>query len=301
VRAAIINEFGGPDVFEVEDVPIPEPGPSQVRVRVRAIGVNPMDGKIRAGAAFFPTLLPAILGREYAGLVDSMGDGVVDVRPGARVVGLADPPNGSYAEFTLSRTYLPIPRDVSFERAVTVPIAAGTALRVLAELELVRGETLLINGASGAVGGMAVQLAVARGVNVIGTAGPANLDAVRAMGAIPVEYGEGMLDRLHRVTRRVDAVFDTAGKGALPVLIQLRGGTDRVLTIADGEARSLGVPFSSGAGFGHNREYIAEALQRLADGSVTVKIAHTFALDQVSRAHQISDGGHPGGKIILLP
>jgi NADPH:quinone reductase-like Zn-dependent oxidoreductase len=145
-------------------------------------------------------------------LVDSVGAGVVDVRPGARGVGLADPPNGSYAEFALSRTYLPLHRDLSFERAVAVPIAAGTATRVLGELKLVRGETLIINGASGAVGAMAVQLAVARGVTVIGTAGPANLEAIRVMGAIPVEYGEGMLERIRGLRQPIGPPSIPRGK-----------------------------------------------------------------------------------------
>jgi NADPH:quinone reductase-like Zn-dependent oxidoreductase len=184
---------------------------------------------------------------------------------------------------------------------VTVPVAAGTAARALRELHLQPGETLLINGASGAVGGMAVQLALIRGVSVVGTAGPANLDTVRALGATAVAYGEGLPDRVRRLGLNVDAVLDTAGKGALPDLIALRGSTHRVVTIADEQAESLGVTFSAGAGFSHDTQDIATALQALADGTLRTRIGHVLPLAQAARAHEISDSGHPGGKIILTP
>src|SRR5258707_15668836 len=115
MKATVITGFGDASVLHVEEVATPEPGPGQIRVRVHAIGVNPMDGKIRSGGmnAVFPTPLPAILGLEYAGTVDGLGEGVTDVRPGDRVVGWADAPHGSYAELTVSSAYVRIPDGVS--------------------------------------------------------------------------------------------------------------------------------------------------------------------------------------------
>lgn len=301
MRAVILTDFGGPEVLHVEEVPVPTPGPGQVRVRTKASGVNPMDGKIRSGASFFPVSLPTILGREFAGTVDAVGSEVLDARIGDRVAGIADQDHGAYAEFTVSTTYVHLPNAVPFDEAAAVPIAAGTSSRVLRHLDLQAGETLLVHGASGSVGSMAVQMAVARGITVIGTGGQASQDAIAALGAIPIVYGDGLMERVQATALDVDAAFDVAGRGTLPELIQLSGGAERVITIADTAAEEHGVVFSTGAGFDHEADHIAEAVRGLADGTIQPRIAHSFALEQAELAHRISDDGHPGGKILLRP
>ncbi|WP_345750833.1 NADP-dependent oxidoreductase [Microbacterium rhizophilus] len=303
MKTVSIAEFGGPDVLHAAEAPTPRPGAGQVLVRVHAVGVNPMDSRIRSGAfnAVFPTPLPAVLGLEFAGTIRQLGDDVIGVEVGDRVVGWATGSTGSYAEYVVSDDYVSIPEGVSFSQAVAVPIATDTASRVLGELAVTAGETLLINGASGAVGAIATQLAVELGAHVIGTAGAANLHGVRALGADAIEYGAGLAERIRSITPRVDAVFDVAGKGALPDAIALRGGTERIITIADPAAHGLGVRFSADDGSGHNLAAITSVLDGIARGNVTVSVAHTLPLDQAAEAHRISDDGHPGGKIVLEP
>jgi NADPH:quinone reductase-like Zn-dependent oxidoreductase len=262
--------------------------------------VNPLESKIRAGA--IPVPLPAVLGFEFAGIVDALGAEVSDVQPGDRVVGWPDGTIGSYAEQTVSSSYVLLPDAVSFEEAAAILVAADTASRVLAELGVRPGETLLIHGAGGAVGSVATQLAVARGARVIGTAGEASLEYVESLGATAVPYGDSLADRVRAAAPEgVDAVLDAAGKGALPVSIDLRGGTSRIVTIADPAAGDLGVAFSAGTPANRNLDGVRDALQMLSDGRLTVRIGHVLPLRDAAAAHRLSDSDHPGGKILLVP
>ncbi|MFC6023486.1 NADP-dependent oxidoreductase [Plantactinospora solaniradicis] len=302
MKAITFDTFGGPEVLRLVEVPLPSPGPGQIRVQIRAAGVNPFDGKVRSGAmeAIFPTSLPAVPGIELAGVVDALGDGVTGVAVGDRVVGWADAPTGSYAEYALTTTWAPIPDGLDFVAAVTLPVAVETANRVLNQLKVTTGETLLVHGASGAVGQVAVQLAVARGVTVIGTAAEKNQDRVRALGAVPTGYGPGLVDRVRALAPDgVDAVFDVAGKGALPDSIELRGGVERIVTIADPDAFRLGVAFS-GADERSTDDLVAFA-DRMVRGEVSTVVAGRYELARAADAHRLSDGGHAGGKVVLIP
>src|SRR3954470_12768797 len=184
MRAILFDRFGGPDVLHESDIDVPQPGPGQVRVRVKAAGLNALDGKIRSGAleAMFPTPLPAVPGGELAGVVDALGAGVQDVQAGDEVLGWSD--TGSYAQYALATTVAPKPAGLDWQHAAALPVAGETAERVLNLLEVAAGETVLMHGASGAVGTLAVQLATARGARVIATAGPANQDYLTSLGAI---------------------------------------------------------------------------------------------------------------------
>jgi NADPH:quinone reductase-like Zn-dependent oxidoreductase len=302
MKAIVFDTFGGPEVLHLAEVPLPTPGPGQIRVQIRAAGVNPLDGKVRSGAmeARFPTPLPAVLGVELAGVVDALGDGVTGVAAGDRVFGWADAPTGSYAEYALATTWVPIPDGLDFVTAVTLPVAVETANRVLDQLGVRSGETLLVHGASGAVGQVAVQIAVSRGLTVIGTAGEQNQDRVRALGATPVVYGPGLVERVRALAPDgVDAVFDVAGKGALPDSIELRGGTDRIITIADPDAPRLGVAFSSG--LERSGDGLAAFADRLVGGEVSTTVAERYEFSRAADAHRLSDGGHAGGKVVLIP
>jgi NADPH:quinone reductase-like Zn-dependent oxidoreductase len=299
MKAVVIDEFGGPGVLHVADRELPEPGAGQVRVRVRAAGVNGIDGTIRSGAAqqMFPTQLPAVLGLEIAGTVDAVGPRVEELAAGDDVLGFAD--GGGYAEYALATTVAPKPAELGWTEAAALPVAAETALRVLGLLEVTQGDTLLIHGAAGGVGTVAVQLAVARGAIVIGTASEANHDYLRELGATPVLYGEGLVDRVRAAAPDgVDAVFDAAGRGALPDSIGLRGGTSRIVTIADPAAFGLGIPFSGEAA--RDAGDLAEVARQAGDGRLRVTVAETYSLEEAPAAHEAVATGHGRGKVVLL-
>ncbi len=299
MKAVVIDEFGGPGVLHVADRELPEPGAGQVRVRVRAAGVNGIDATIRSGAAqqMFPTQLPAVLGLEIAGTVDGVGPGVEGFAAGDEVLGFAD--GGGYAEYALATTVAPKPAGLGWAEAAALPVAVETALRVLRLLEVARGDTLLIHGAAGGVGTVAVQLAVARGATVIGTASEANHDHLRGLGATPVLYGEGLVDRVRAAAPDgVDAVFDAAGRGAMPDSIELRGGTSRIVTIADPSAFGLGIPFSSEAA--RDAGDLAEIARQAGDGRLRVTVADTYPLEEAPAAHEAVATGHGRGKVVLL-
>ena len=165
--------------------------------------------------------------------------------------------------------------------------------------ELAGGETLLIHGATGGVGTVAVQLAVAEGVRVIGTAGAANQEYLASLGATPTTYGEGLVDRVRALAAGgIDAVLDAAGRGVLPDSIRLRGGTDRIVTIADVAAAELGVVFEAGPALRSTADLAALADQA-ARGSLVTTVAATYPLSEAAAAQRISDTGHVRGKLVL--
>ncbi|MGW6929684.1 NADP-dependent oxidoreductase [Lentzea sp. NPDC054927] len=299
MKAIVHTEFGGPEVLRLEDVEEPHTGPGQVRLKVVAAGVNPVDYKIRSG--WMPDMapeLPAIPGLEAAGVVDEVGAGVTGVAVGDEV--MAWTVTGSYAEYALADDFALKPVGLGWETAAALPVALETADRVLDTLGVTAGETLLVHGAAGVVGAVGVQLAVARGVTVVGTASPRNHDYLRSLGAIPVTYGDGLADRVRALAPQgVDAVFDVAGQDALPVSIELRGGTGRIVTITDLRAFDLGVVFSgSSRRFG---EQLADYARLVADGTIGVRVATSFPLVDAARAHELSETGHAAGKVILVP
>ncbi|MFJ9111629.1 NADP-dependent oxidoreductase [Streptomyces sp. NPDC102283] len=304
MEAIVYEEFGGPGVLHLERRDPPRPGPGQVRVAVRAAGVNPLDHKIRNGLMedAFPTPLPATPGAEFAGVVLEAGEGVTGFAPGDEVLGWSA--TGSYATEALAEaaSLARKPDGLSWEEAAALPVATDTASRVLDELALAEGETLLLHGAGGGVGSVAVQLAAARGATVIGTASPANHDYLRVLGAVPVAYGDGLVERVRELAPEgVDAVFDASGRGALPASIELRGGTtERIVTIADGDAAELGVAFSSGGG-GPSADRLGENARLAEAGELRVEIAQVFPLADAANAHALSEGGHVRGKLVLLP
>ncbi|MEU5694122.1 NADP-dependent oxidoreductase [Actinosynnema sp. NPDC020468] len=299
-KAYRIEEFGGPEVLRETDLPTPEPGAGQVRIAVRAAGVNPVDYKIRSGAfeAFAPTPLPAVLGIEAAGVVEAVGPGVAHLSVGDEVFGFTD--GGAYAEQALATTVVRKPAGVDWTTAAALPVAIETTRRVLALLDVREGETVLVHGAAGAVGQVGVQLLRSLGATVIGTAGPGNQDRLRELGATPLVYGEGLVERVRAVAPQgVDAVFDVAGRGALPDSIELRGGTSRIVTIADPAAQQFGVQFTGG-GAEREPEALTSFAEGVAAGTYDVAVGRTFPLDRVAEAHAYVEGGHATGKTVLI-
>jgi NADPH:quinone reductase-like Zn-dependent oxidoreductase len=297
VKAARFSQFGGPEVLEIVDLPDPHPGPREVRIAVRAAGVSQSDWKKRRG--LMDTELPQTMGHEAAGIVDELGDGVTDVAVGDRVFGFAD--GAAQAERTVLSSYAPIPSSLDFPHAAALPAAIETATRALDRLGVGRGDTLLINGASGSIGSAAVQLAVVRGVRVIGTASPANHDYLRSLGAAPIAYGEDLVDRVRVLAPDgVDTALDVAGSGVLPELIALAGGPEHVVTIADFEgARKHGVVFSRGDD-GRAVHALVEIGALIESGRFSLPVVQTFPLAEVAEAHRVSEAGRVRGKLVLL-
>jgi NADPH:quinone reductase-like Zn-dependent oxidoreductase len=299
MKAVRFSQFGGPEVLEIVDLPDPHAGPGQVRIVVRAAGVNPSDWKKREG--LMDEELPQTLGYEAAGVVDEVGEGVTGVAVGDRVFGLSAD-GAAQAELAVLSFYAPIPASLDFAGAAALPAAVETATRALDQLGVSSGSTVLINGASGSVGGAAVQLAVARGARVIGTASPANHDYLRSLGAEPVAYGEGLADRVRALAPGgVDLALDVAGSGVLPELIELAGGPANVVTVADfAGAKEYGVRFSSGDA-GRAIHVLGEIGGLIESGRFTLPAIQTFPLTDVAQAHRVSETGHVRGKLVLLP
>ncbi|MFC4337034.1 NADP-dependent oxidoreductase [Salininema proteolyticum] len=297
MRAVQFNEFGSADVLRVNEIDKPEPGPGQVRVAVRSASVNPADWKIRYGymEEVFPVEFPHIPGLDLAGVVDAVGEGA-DFAVGDEVFGWGD--SGSYADYALASALALKPEGLSWADAAALPVGGETALRVLGQLDVSAGETVLIHGASGAVGSLAVQLAVARGATVIGTNSEANDDYVRSLGAVPVRYGDGLVDRVRSAAPQgVDAVFDAAGFGVLSDAVELRGGTDRIVTVADPSAFERGIAFSGE--MNRSPQLLAELADHVVAGKLRITHSESYPLEKAAEAHRFSETGHSRGKIIL--
>jgi NADPH:quinone reductase-like Zn-dependent oxidoreductase len=302
MKAVTFTEYGGPEVLHVADADEPHPGPGQIRIAVRAAGVNPVDWKARSGAMreVMPVSFPAIDGREASGVVDAVGPGVSDVAAGDEVFGFAV--GGAAAEYAVLDDFAPKPAALSWEEAAALPVAVETSVRVFNVLGgLGEGQTIVINGAAGGVGSAAVQLAVARGARVIGTAGENNHDFLRSLGAEPTTYGDGLVDRVRALAPDgVDLAFDTAGQGGVPDLITLTGDPAKVATIADFSAAALGAKVTGG-GDGRATEALGEAAELVDAGRLKVPVAQTFPFAEAAEAHRVSQGGHVRGKLVLVP
>ena len=298
MKALQYAEYGEPSVLRVVDVNEPHAGPEQIRVAVKAVGINPVDWKLRKGV--YKAGLPAITGSDIAGVVDEIGDGVTDVTVGDEVFGVAV--SGGAAEYAVLENYAVKPAGMPFEEAAGLPVPVETAVRALQVLGLSSGQTLLINGAAGGVGSAAVQLARVRGATVIGTASAGNHDYLRSLGAVPTTYGGGLPARVKELAPQgVDAALDTSGRGALPDLIEITGSPERVVTIADPQAGQYGVPYTSGRS-GESRAWhaLAEAAELWERGQFSMPVAQTFPLADGPQAHRLSEEGHVRGKLVLL-
>ena len=298
MKAVRFSKFGGPEVLEIVDLPDPHPGPGQIRIAVRAAGLNPSDWKKRKG--LMDQELPQTMGHEASGIVDELSDGVTDVAIGDRVFGLSAE-EAAQAELVVLSYYAPIPPSLDFAGAAALPSAVETATRALDQLGVGSGSTLLINGASGSVGSAAVQLALVRGARVIGTASPANHEYLRSLGAEPVTYGEELVERVRALAPDgVDLALDVAGSGVLPELIELAGGAEHVITVADfAGAQEHGVRFSRGDA-GRALHSLGEIGELIESGRFSLTVAQTFPLAEVAEAHRVSEQGRVRGKIVLL-
>jgi NADPH:quinone reductase-like Zn-dependent oxidoreductase len=302
--AITFSSYGGPEVLQLGERPQPEPGPGQVRIAVRAAAVNPFDTKVRRGlfAPGLPASFPSIPGYDVAGVVDAVGAGVEHFAPGDEVLGGSA--TGAYAEFALADagSIVAKPAAVAWDVAGGFDSVARAAKRVLDELGVAEGQTVVINGASGAVGQLAVQLARLRAATVIGTASAANTDRVHDLGAQAVVYGDGLVERVRAIAPNgVDRAFDVAGRGALPDLVELVGGDPgRVITIADPAAGDVGVAFSSGQGPG-DPSALSTLVDLLAAGQLRLAVQEQFPFSDAAQAQTQSESGHAWGRLVLMP
>lgn len=289
-------EFGGPDVLHLVDAAEPHAGPGRIRIAVRAAGVNPVDWRIREGQfqRTRPIELPAGVGHDAAGVVDEIGRGVAGIAIGDRVFGAGD---DTYAEFAVLSAWAPIPVGLTFEEAAGYPSVVETALRILDQVGAQSGQTLLVSGASGGVGSAVLQIAHDRGITVIGTAGAANQDYLRSLGAVATTYGDGWVERVRRLGH-IDAALDLAGSGVIRELVELTGDPRKVVTIADLGAPELGVRFSGVAG--SMTEALTAATGLISRGKLRIPVERSYPLADAARAHADSRAGHTRGRRVVL-
>lgn len=295
--AVTYRKFGDPSVLEVTTMPDPHAGPGQVRIAVRAAGVNAFDWKVRAGRFrdAFETVFPAIPGLEAAGVVDEVGEGVQGIGAGDNVFGLGARTN---AELAVLDHFAVKPAALSWPRAGGLAVAAETAVRALEILRPASGQTLLIEGAAGAVGSTAAQIARAGGVTVIGTASEANQGFLRSLGVLPTTYGPGLPARVAALAPDgVDLVLDTSGRGSLDELIEIAGSPGNVVTIANFSAAEHGVRVTTRTSAFHA---LPEAARLAEEGKLIPAIDSEFPFADAAKAHERSQGGHVRGKIVLL-
>ena len=294
--------YGDPDVLSLVSVPSISAGPGQVRVAVRAAGVNPIDWKIRSGvlAEVMPRTLPSTPGIDLAGVIDEVGEGVTGFAVGDEVLGRG---SRTYAEQALAdpAALARKPAALSWEQAAALGVAVDTTYRILVPLGLAPGETLLVDGASGGVGGILVQVARARGLRVVGTASERNHERLRSFGVIPIAHGPGLVERVAAVAPDgVAGAADLAGKGSLDELVEIVGDVAKIVTIADGAgAARLGVRFTGG-GPGESIEgSLDDALRLIAEGKLSVPVGTIYPLAEAAAAQRESEAGRSEGRIVL--
>jgi NADPH:quinone reductase-like Zn-dependent oxidoreductase len=298
MKAVQFKEYGGPDVLAVADVAEPHAGSGQVRITVRAAGVNAMDWKIRQGYMKdqMPLDLPAGVGLDASGVVDEVGEGVAGVAVGDSVFGSG--PGSAYAQFAVLQNWAAKPEAMSFKEAAGYGVPVETAVRILGEVGVQPGQTLLVSGASGGVGSAVVQIAVNRGITVIATGSAANQDYLRELGATATTYGDGLVGRVHDIAAEgVDAALDIAGSGVIDELIELTGDPAKVLSIADFSAAQKGAKVSMAAA--NQKAAYTEAAELFEAGKFTLPVEQTFTLEQAGAAHQASAAGHVRGRFII--
>jgi NADPH:quinone reductase len=310
----VATAFGGPEVLSVTDQQTAAPGPGEARLEVRAAGVNPIDWRTYSGAmGADPARLPIRLGSEAAGVVTAAGPGAVGpagpVAPGDEVIAFRV--SGGYAAELLvpAQALVPKPPALDWPQAAGLMVTGAAAWHALAATGVGAGDTVLIHGAAGGVGLMAVQLAAARGATVVATASPARHDFLRGLGAIPVAYGDGLAERVRAAAPAgVGAALDLVGTDeAIDVSLALVADRGRIATLAAfARGAQAGIKvLGGGPGADPGTEIRAAARLELArraqDGTLRVFVARTFPLADTAAAHCASMTGHSTGKIALIP
>jgi NADPH:quinone reductase-like Zn-dependent oxidoreductase len=302
MKAVIINEYGNEDVVNYVDVERPDPKKDEILVKVHFAGVNPVDWKIRGGLGERLGLkLPIMLGGEIAGTIEKIGDEVRDFKEGDAVYGIIT--SGGYAEYAIAKRgdIAPKPKSLDFENAAAIPLGALTAWQAIFDLaNLSRGQRIVIAGASGGVGSLAVQLAKAKGAFVIGIASGRNKEFVRDLGAD--EFVDYTKQKFEEVVKDVDVVFDAVGGDTFERAFQtLKKGGFLVTSVAfpsEDKAREFGVK-TARVFCKPNANELAEITRLIDEGNFKAHISTILPLAEVKKAHRLSESGHTRGKIVL--
>ena len=309
----VATAFGGPEVLSVIHDELPPPGPGEVTVAVRAAGINPIDHKIVGGMfGTDPGKLPLPVGLEVAGVVTAVGS---DARGPAEPVAVGDEVvafsvSGGYADQVVvpAANVVPKPAELGWPEAAGLLLTGGTAVHALAVAGVGKGDTLLVHGASGSVGQLVVQLAVADGVTVIGTAGERNHELLRGYGAVPVGYGEGLVERVRAAAPSgVDAAIDCVGTDeAVDSSLELVADPARIVSMAAAGRGNTGITLIGGfPGADQGTEIRARAwrilLPAAAEGRLRVVVSRTYPLTEAAEALRFVRDGHAAGKVILVP
>jgi NADPH2:quinone reductase len=305
--AIVATQFGGPEVLELVDREVRDPGMGEVTIRVRAAGVNPADYK-RIGGAFSrnPASLPLPVGSEVSGVLTAVGEDAGPFAAGDEVVAFRVA--GGWAESITvpARDVFAKPASLGWDEAAGLLLTGTTAEHLLTATRVAEGDVVLVHGASGSVGTLVGQLAIARGARVIGTSSPGNFELLRRFGITPVGYGDGLEARIRELTDRVDAALDTVGSDeAVDVSLALVADRSRVATIAAFErGKEAGIQLLGGGGDNGTdiRNAARPKLIELAGGGrLEVVLGPSFPLERAREALELVMSGHPGGKVILHP
>lgn len=305
MKAVRFDQYGGVDVLKIVDVPRPAPGPGQVLVQVKAAGINPGEAKIRAGLlhARLPATFPSGQGSDLAGIVSETAPGVRSLLAGDEVIGFTNN-RASHAEYVVveEQNLTAKPADVPWEVAGALFVAGATAYAAVRAVAPAKGDTVVVSGAAGGVGSIAVQLARRPGATVIGLASEPHHQWLAGHGVLPVAYGDGVADRIrHAAGGKVDAFIDTFGADYIELALELGVEPSRIDTIANfGAVARYGVK-AEGSAAGASTSVLAELAELIAAGQLEVPIAATFPLDRVQDAFGLLEHGHTLGKIVLLP
>ncbi|MFD7259790.1 NADP-dependent oxidoreductase [Streptomyces sp. NPDC059874] len=303
MRAMAYETYGGTEVLTETRLPMPKVAPGEVLVRVKCASVNPVDWKIMSGGldGLMDVMYPVVPGWDVSGTVERLGIDAPEFAEGDEVFAYARKDyvhGGTFAEFVSVpvRALARKPASLGWAEAAAVPLAGLTAYQVLTRLGTGKDDTVLIHGAAGGVGSFAVQIARSLGARVIGTASPRNHDRVRELGAEPVEYGDGLADRVRALAPDGPTVVADFVGGVLAVTRDVLHPDGRHASIADHTVTGAGGAWMWVRPVGSD---LAE-LGRLADsGQLTVPIAKTFPLTELAAAFELSQGGHTAGKIVI--
>jgi NADPH:quinone reductase-like Zn-dependent oxidoreductase len=304
MRAVRFDRYGDPDVLDIVEVPQPEPGPGQVLVRVKAAGINPGEVKIRNGSldARWPTTFPSGQGSDLAGVIELAGPDVTAFAAGDEVLGFTHN-RASHADYVLAEAanLTAKPAGVPWEVAGGLFVVGSSAYAAVRAVALTPSDTLVVSGAAGGVGSLAVQLARRTGATVVGIAGEASHDWLRGHGVIPVSYHGDVASGIKAAAAQVDAFIDTYGAQYVQLALDLGVPRERIDTIVHLDAaKQFGVK-TDGNLAGGTADVLAELAALIAAGELEVPVAATFPLSEVRAAYRRLETGHVGGKIVLTP
>ncbi len=305
MKAVTINEYGDESVLNYTDVERPAPKADEVLVKVHASAVNPVDWKIRDGLGeMFGLKLPIILGCEIAGTIEEVGSDVKDFKQGDTVYGFISlQRNGGYAEYTIAKAneIAAKPESLDFENAAAIAVGALTSCQVFDKTNLQSGQRILITGASGGVGSMAVQLAKAKGAFVIGTASGKNEKFVKDLGAD--EFVDYTKEKFEEIVKDIDVVFDTVGGDTLERCFQtLKKGGFLVSIVAppsEDKADEFNVNAAMVSHVQPSAKRFAEINQLIDEGRLKTHVETVLPLAEIKKAHGLSESGRTRGKIVL--